>query len=878
MANIPPSEEDDVLTEPKKKTKTVRRKAKGTQKKTKVEINSSAELGGPGAVGSEVVQSKSEQQEAMDNSSTAAFSEGFSKGFDNNQPAESEKDIIINIARGLQSHLESLSEGDFQGRWRFQGITESRYSNPGGSWNDPAFTFVRGERQLNLAVEWLDESPYLAVDSINRGMQTLNYDFVKYASISDEHLFVNDNLVMSYGTNGRIPREKLLALYKEVDWNEPYVITHHQLSQINYALFVDQFLDWGEKWDLVKEIIANDPNFFGNGEEVEPDPPEGTEEAPVTQDGYVELGQNLINDVVAEEDHLGFRNTVEVVASFLKSRNTRLPLTLAIDGAWGTGKSSFMNLLVKRLEGKSITDKDNNQASAKSNENYSFTPSLSVNRALKVLDESEHKETGDISKVDTVKAESERRFETVHFNAWRYGDGEKLTSSLVRYVIEAVANKKPVVEREEFWFRLNLNRLDKEKVRRDLYVSVAPSLIVGFLCFMLIGVLGWVYVLQGGGSDNFVNWLIYIGAMLVPGGWGIKNFLKARNKAASIKFIDYFNIPDYDKLGGAQHAIEEDFRFVVEQLNSQDKALALFVDDLDRCTPTQVVKVIEDINVFFALQNLECVFILGLHRDLVATSIEQAYRQTVNAISDKPFMEDELPFGQRFLEKIIQFTIPLPDPSDETLDAFIEYLANNKTTVQDINNEEVRAKTQEFRASIEAIESFEDDDGDLDEKTRQFSDTLVSSGLDKEAATEWVEKIVEVERIKKVAESIDERGDEVTKVLNALKPGLRGNARQYVRLFNELRFQYHLEAANLSSPPDIQGLLTLAKRSAINVEWPTIYRMIVLNRISFDELLKEGQDQKTLETFLGKVDGKGTSPKLDVDVKRLFSLLSTELS
>jgi len=49
-------------------------------------------------------------------------------------------------------------------------------------------------------------------------------------------------------------------------------------------------------------------------------------------------------------DNLGFRGIARGVAGFLRNPKTQLPITLAINGAWGTGKSSLMNLICGELK------------------------------------------------------------------------------------------------------------------------------------------------------------------------------------------------------------------------------------------------------------------------------------------------------------------------------------------------------------------------------------------------------------------------------------------------------------------------------------------------------------------------------------------------
>lgn len=56
------------------------------------------------------------------------------------------------------------------------------------------------------------------------------------------------------------------------------------------------------------------------------------------------------DDHPSSTDQLGFKPYVDVVKQFLTHDETDPPLTLSIEGEWGSGKSSFMNQLRKELE------------------------------------------------------------------------------------------------------------------------------------------------------------------------------------------------------------------------------------------------------------------------------------------------------------------------------------------------------------------------------------------------------------------------------------------------------------------------------------------------------------------------------------------------
>ena len=66
--------------------------------------------------------------------------------------------------------------------------------------------------------------------------------------------------------------------------------------------------------------------------------------------GAETVGGSGIRDVPTEDDTLGFEPYVNAMAAFLTHADTKPPLTLSIEGPWGSGKSSFMFQLEKRIK------------------------------------------------------------------------------------------------------------------------------------------------------------------------------------------------------------------------------------------------------------------------------------------------------------------------------------------------------------------------------------------------------------------------------------------------------------------------------------------------------------------------------------------------
>lgn len=60
------------------------------------------------------------------------------------------------------------------------------------------------------------------------------------------------------------------------------------------------------------------------------------------------IHNSATGDQPTREDSLGFSPYVEAIKEFLINTRTEPPLTLSIEGPWGSGKSSFMLQLKKK--------------------------------------------------------------------------------------------------------------------------------------------------------------------------------------------------------------------------------------------------------------------------------------------------------------------------------------------------------------------------------------------------------------------------------------------------------------------------------------------------------------------------------------------------
>ena len=115
----------------------------------------------------------------------------------------------------------------------------------------------------------------------------------------------------------------------------------------------------------------------------------------------------------------------------------------------------------------------------------------------------------------------------------------------------------------------------------------------------------------------------------------------------------------YEKWIGEIEKLKNDFSKVVDKIAGKKKALVIFIDDLDRCLPENVVKLIENIKHFISIKNNRCIFIIGVDRHVLEKGIEARYG--TNLIS-----------GSEYLRKIINLSFDVPVCDEANKEFIIE--------------------------------------------------------------------------------------------------------------------------------------------------------------------------------------------------------------
>ncbi|MFC3981293.1 KAP family P-loop NTPase fold protein [Streptosporangium jomthongense] len=405
----------------------------------------------------------------------------------------------------------------------------------------------------------------------------------------------------------------------------------------------------------------------------------------------------LTADRWTTQDQLGHRLYAEAVAAFVRHPETRPPLTIGVKGPWGAGKTSLMRMIQDLLDPGAAGN-----TPARIHLPGIGPPGARAGRTptnAEVLAHAGRRRAEDGE--GAVRAEPGhlpvRQADwrpTVWFNPWMYQNGEQVWAGLAHEIISQVTERLPRAERERFWLRLNLARIDREAVRRRAYRLALTRLAPPALCLVaglvLTGALLAASALLPAAGEMIRHLAAAVGTVGSAGvlGAGAVRLARFFGESADNAFAELVRRPDplardagglfaeavtgpgYRSRTGFLHLVQTDMRHVLDLVATEERPLVVFVDDLDRCSPGTVAQVIEAINLFLAGEFPNCVFVLAMEPEAVVAHVEAAYRDLTEA---RPASGAGL--GWRFLEKIVQLplSVPLLDDADR-LPAFVRAL------------------------------------------------------------------------------------------------------------------------------------------------------------------------------------------------------------
>ena len=201
-----------------------------------------------------------------------------------------------------------------------------------------------------------------------------------------------------------------------------------------------------------------------------------------------------------------------------------------------------------------------------------------------------------------------RKIKTVWFDAWKYSETDSMLAALVLEIFEEMGRH---------------GTIDKLKSQMLGGKEINPYKEVSDLARVLTG------------------------GLVEPEKWFEKPAYKEK-----LSFYDLFQ--DYIEKILITFVLEKEDG----EYSDKEGVLVIFIDDLDRCPPQNIKKVLESINLFFDKEG--CFFIFGTDISLISKAIDSEYKD-LDGFS-----------GIDYIKKMVQLQFDLPEIHEEDIKEFVE--------------------------------------------------------------------------------------------------------------------------------------------------------------------------------------------------------------
>jgi hypothetical protein len=329
-------------------------------------------------------------------------------------------------------------------------------------------------------------------------------------------------------------------------------------------------------------------------------------------------------------DALQFAPIARGLLMFIRNPRTEPPVTIAVTGAWGSGKTSLMTILCDLLR--------------------------------------------------------EHDARPVWFNAWHHQKEEHLLAALIENI------RRQAIPSSGSWagifFRLRLLRRRFAGRLGVLLVLLAAALLVigSYLSLseqttkQLQTSLLHLYLAApdkapepatpAKGETKEGDWLLALVALLPPGLavpvllFGVLKNLQAFPRAKPEQLLGARGKDNFAGKLSFRYRFEHEFRETAAALRSPaSPGLVVFIDDLDRCHTQNVMELLEAIN--FIVSAGECFVIVGMAKEQIRRSILASYKSEFLDIPKEAVRGGDIEaarrrFADRFLEKLINIEVPVP--------------------------------------------------------------------------------------------------------------------------------------------------------------------------------------------------------------------------
>ena len=351
------------------------------------------------------------------------------------------------------------------------------------------------------------------------------------------------------------------------------------------------------------------------------------------------MNDSAVGDAASRNDTLGFGPYVKGLASFLTSRKTFTPLTVSIEGAWGSGKSSLM----LQLE-------------------------------------------------DVIQATPGPKNFIVTFNAWRYDKDEALWASFALNFSRQLRMNLPWFRRLPATLNLSYKRLDWDNgLPRIVWVAVKVVALLGAFLYALGHLPGVSTASSLPGSSMAQELIGKLGLSVDAASVSrITVFLAAIGASAAQAWrlvgspferdiSKYFDSPNYRGKRAFIERFHADFSKIVRAYLRKDERVFVFIDDLDRCDVPRAAELLQAINLLMSSDDLPIVYVVGMDRYMVsagvAAKLEKQAPYLYPQSTGSELATSLMGFAGEYVEKFFQIPFRVP-VAEDNIEAYVTSMSS----------------------------------------------------------------------------------------------------------------------------------------------------------------------------------------------------------
>lgn len=436
----------------------------------------------------------------------------------------------------------------------------------------------------------------------------------------------------------------------------------------------------------------------------------------------------------------------------------------------------------------------------------------------------------ELVQVPPIRGRGERRV-TIWFNAWKYESTAQVWAGMADSIVHQISDRLGPIEKEKFWFRLQLRRIDAAKVRRKIHEQVLARFwekLPRILWAYLLGPAIAVSVAIVGRISQHPRWesvgwsgtaLTTIGSLFAVSKLWKGTATELEKQPARLSLGELVEAPDYGANLGFVHHVVNDLKRVFALIPTKYRPMVVFIDDLDRCSPTKVSEVIEAVNLFLAGEFPDCMFVLGIDDEMVAAALDKAHS---DVISKLPSYAKSASIGWRFMDKFIQLPFLVPPPTPDELKKYAESLLSEDSAEPPKVDIETRSQAAQV---VEAS-------GNTQAPQQVVQEVTQGKSLSPKQLKALQDEVQVIQRMDENIRAFSDEEKTIRVLLSTSAAEFSTNPRDIKRFVNVFRFYYFLRAAREARSDPVPSLKQLSRWILFSLKWPEAVRYLSRSQLS----------------------------------------------